>query len=76
LRQLAGEGWKNILMVPIAFVSDHIETLYEIDMLYREQAAGLGMRLESTRGLNDDPQFIRGLRTLVLRAKEAEEETE
>ncbi|CAK8723474.1 Ferrochelatase [Candidatus Electrothrix laxa] len=68
LKQLAGQGCKNILMVPIAFVSDHIETLYEIDMLYRDQAADLGMRLESSRGLNDDPQFIKALRTLVLRA--------
>jgi ferrochelatase len=52
-------------MVPISFVSDHIETLYEIDMLYREQAKQLGMRLESTPALNDDPVFIRGLRKLV-----------
>jgi len=66
LRQLAAEGCKNILMVPIAFVSDHIETLYEIDMLYKGQARELGMRLESTRGLNDDPLFISGLRHLVL----------
>ncbi|XCN74681.1 MAG: ferrochelatase [Candidatus Electrothrix aestuarii] len=72
LKQLAEEGQKNILMIPIAFVSDHIETLYEIDMLYKEQAAGLGMRLESTRGLNDDPQFIQALRTLVLRARDTE----
>ena len=68
LEQLARKGCKNILMVPIAFVSDHIETLYEIDMLYRDQAAELGMRLESTRGLNDDPLFIQALRTLVLTA--------
>jgi ferrochelatase len=68
LMQLAAEGCKNILMVPIAFVSDHIETLYEIDMLYKELAQKLGMRLESTRGLNDDPQFISGLRKLVLKA--------
>ncbi len=66
LRQLAAEGCTNILMVPIAFVSDHIETLYEIDMLYKDMAQGLGMRLESTPGLNDDPQFISGLRNLVL----------
>ncbi|WP_339135987.1 MAG: ferrochelatase [Candidatus Electrothrix sp. GW3-4] len=72
LKQLAEEGWKNILMVPLAFVSDHIETLYEIDMLYREQAAELGMRLESSRGLNDDPQFTKALRTLVLRAVDEE----
>jgi ferrochelatase len=67
LIQLAVEGCKNILMVPIAFVSDHIETLYEIDMLYKGRAKELGMRLESTRGLNDDPQFINALRNLVLR---------
>ncbi|MCI5196333.1 MAG: ferrochelatase [Candidatus Electrothrix sp. AW5] len=67
LEQLAKQGCKNILMVPLAFVSDHIETLYEIDMLYREQAAALGMRLESTKGLNDDPLFIKALRNLVLR---------
>jgi ferrochelatase len=67
LIQLAVEGCKNILMVPIAFVSDHIETLYEIDMLYKGRAKELGMRLESTRGLNDDPQFISALRNLVLR---------
>lgn len=68
LRQLAAEGCKNILMVPIAFVSDHIETLYEIDMLYKDMAQGLGMRLESTPGLNDDPQFIAALRKLTLAA--------
>jgi len=68
LKQLAGQGCKNILMVPISFVSDHIETLYEVEMLYRGQAEELGMRLESTRALNDDPQFIAGLRNLVLSA--------
>ncbi len=66
LIQLAAEGCKNILMVPIAFVSDHIETLYEIDMLYKGRAEELSMRLESTNGLNDEPQFIRALGNLVL----------
>lgn len=68
LKQLAGQGCKNILMVPISFVSDHIETLYEIDMLYKGQAEQLGMRMESTRALNDDPRFIAALRNLVLSA--------
>ncbi len=66
LKKLANRGCKDILMVPISFVSDHIETLYEIDMLYKEQAAGLGMQLQSTKGLNDDPAFIKALQTLVL----------
>ncbi|MDW7772717.1 MAG: ferrochelatase [Desulfobulbaceae bacterium] len=66
LAALAEQGCKNILMVPISFVSDHVETLYEIDMLYKETARDLGMRLESTRGLNDDPEFIDALASLVL----------
>lgn len=68
LRQLAQKGCKNILMVPISFVSDHVETLYEIDMLYRDMARELGIRLESTQGLNDDPEFIEALGSLVLEA--------
>ena len=67
LNDLAGKGCRNILMVPISFVSDHVETLYEIEMLYRDQARNLGMRLESTRALNDDPLFISGLASLVTR---------
>jgi len=66
LNTLARKGCKNILMVPISFVSDHVETLYEVDMLYRDTARDLGMRLESTRALNDDPQFIDALASLVL----------
>jgi len=66
LQHLAAQGTKKILMVPISFVSDHIETLYEIDMLYRDMAVELGMELRSTPGLNDDPEFIDGLRQLVL----------
>lgn len=66
LDSLAEMGCKNILMVPISFVSDHVETLYEIDMLYRDQAKSLGMRLESSQSLNCNPTFIDGLKNLVL----------
>ena len=68
LQDLARQGRRNILMVPISFVSDHVETLYEIDMLYRDMARDLGMRLESTRALNSDPLFISCLHQLVLAA--------
>lgn len=68
LDQLAQEGCKNILMVPISFVSDHVETLYEINMLYRDQARELGIRLKSISSLNCDPLFIEGLKELVLAA--------
>jgi len=66
LEQLAGEGCKNVLMVPISFVSDHVETLYEIDMLYRDMAEDLGIRLERSPSLNLAPGFIKGLKELVL----------
>lgn len=66
LQKLAANGCRNILMVPVSFVSDHVETLYEIDILYRQMAGELGMRLKSTPGLNTDPLFIEGLKNLVL----------
>lgn len=68
LHKLAAEGCKNILAVPISFVSDHVETLYEIDIMYRDLAHTLGMELHSTESFNTDPQFIRCLQELVLGA--------
>ena len=65
---IADEKGKNILMVPISFVSDHVETLYEINIQYREQAAEKGIRLEATESLNTDPVFIKSLKELVLDA--------
>jgi len=65
LEQLAGQGAKNVLMVPISFVSDHVETLYEIDIQYRELAEELGMTLQRTDSLNVNPRFIAGLQKLV-----------
>ncbi len=67
LAELAARGIRNVLVVPISFVSDHVETLCEIEMDYRDLARGLGMRLEATRGLNDDPTFINALKELVLK---------
>ena len=69
LQKLADQGCKSILMVPISFVSDHVETLYEVDILYQGMARDLGMRLESTPGLNDDPLFIEGLKELIVQQK-------
>lgn len=66
LKELSSLGCKNILMVPLSFVSDHVETLYEINMLYKEMAKNLGMKLECTQALNKDPLFIDALKSLVL----------
>lgn len=62
----AAKGHTNILIIPLSFVSDHVETLYEIDMEYRELAEGLGINFACTEGLNDHPLFISALQQLVL----------
>ncbi len=66
LEVLAAQGCKGVVMVPISFVSDHLETLYEINMLYRQMAEGLGMAFASSASLNTNPGFIAGLAELVL----------
>ena len=68
IRETAARGGKDLLVVPLSFVSDHVETLYEIDIEYRQMAEELGLRFAATRALNDDPQFIAALRRLVLDA--------
>jgi ferrochelatase len=66
IRELAVAGVKNLLVVPVSFVSDHIETLFEIDVLYSNLAGALGVRLRRTESLNTHPVFIHALRELVL----------
>jgi len=58
---------KNILLVPIAFTSDHIETLYELDLEYAGKlAAEVGVKnIRRTRSLNDSPTFIKALAEIV-----------
>jgi protoporphyrin/coproporphyrin ferrochelatase len=66
VNRLAAEGRKHLLVVPISFVSDHVETLHEIDIEHRQQARGLGIvDYRMTPGLNDSPAFIRALSGLV-----------
>jgi protoporphyrin/coproporphyrin ferrochelatase len=73
LEELAAEGVKNLAVVPISFVSEHIETLQEIDMEYREVAEEAGIhRFERVPALNTHPIFIGELATMVTDALEAE----
>ncbi len=67
--KLAASGAKSILVVPVAFVSDHVETLSEINIEAREQALENGVeQFEMMPGLNDSPVFIQALAGLVDRA--------
>jgi protoporphyrin/coproporphyrin ferrochelatase len=69
LIDLRDEHVREVCVVPISFVSDHVETLGEIDHEAREQARKLGMeRFEMSSGLNDAPTFIAALAELVTAA--------
>src|SRR5262249_2866754 len=66
LIQLGKTGHRRVLVVPISFVSDHIETLFEGDMLYADQAKSAGIVETRPRpSLNDSPTFIAALAAAV-----------
>ncbi len=63
--EIAGEGRREILVVPFGFVCDHLEILYDIDIEAQERARGFGVRLARIAMPNDDPAFIDVLFDLV-----------
>ena len=69
IKELAAEKVREVCVIPVAFVSDHVETLGEINHEAREQAERLGFtQFEMSAGLNDSPKFIRALGEIVLEA--------
>jgi protoporphyrin/coproporphyrin ferrochelatase len=65
LRALAEKGIRNVISLPVGFVSDHVEILYDIDIQAQGVARELGMRLERPPALNDDSLFIDTLAGLI-----------
>jgi len=65
LEQLAMLGVADVVVVPVGFVSDHVELLFDVDVRARGVAERLGVRLERPPALNDDPIFIEALSDLV-----------
>jgi ferrochelatase len=69
LKELSAERVREVCVVPVAFVSDHVETLGEIDHEAREYAHRLGFtQFEMSAGLNDSPKFIEALSQIVQEA--------
>ena len=69
LKSLAEKGVKNLLVIPLSFVSDHIETLHEIDIEYSKKAWELGIgKFERMPSLNSSPTFIAALAKMVRTA--------
>lgn len=65
ITDLARQGVKNMVSVPIGFVSDHVEILFDIDIQAQAIAHSLGVRLVRPPALNSDPLFITQLAALV-----------
>jgi protoporphyrin/coproporphyrin ferrochelatase len=65
ITQLAAQGHRAFLIVPFGFVCDHVEILYDVDVIYRALATRLGVRLERTVSLNDDPLLVEALAGLA-----------
>ena len=67
-RRIARDGFKEVLEVPIGFTCDHMETLYDIDVVHRAHANKLGLTFERAASLNTSPIFIKALADVVKKA--------
>ena len=65
LEELHARGVREVLLAPIGFVSDHLEILWDLDVVARQKADQLGLALDRIESLNDDPTFIDALAELV-----------
>jgi protoporphyrin/coproporphyrin ferrochelatase len=65
LRRLAGEGKRHAVVVPIGFVCDHVELLYDLDVEARRVAGDVGIELHRAAAVNDHPEFVTMLAELV-----------
>jgi ferrochelatase len=68
LRGAKGQGIEDAVIVPVGFVCDHVEVLYDLDVEARAVAAESGLRLHRAETANDHPAFIAMLADLVKRA--------
>jgi len=69
IEKLARSGIKRVLVIPVSFLTEHIETLHEINIEAREQAESSGIsQFLMMPALNDSPLLIRALADLVLRS--------
>lgn len=67
---LASEGHRSVLVAPVQFLADHLETLYDIDVGAREQAEAAGLAFARIPSLNVDPGFIAALGAVAIRTLE------
>ena len=63
--ELAAQGHRHVLIAPVGFVSDHLEILYDIDVVFHEYGKARGVTVWRSESLNDSPLFIAALASLV-----------
>lgn len=69
IAEVRDQGYSQLLIVPVSFVTDHVETLHEIDIEARRQAEELGIeQFEVMPALNDSPRFVEAIRDIVLKS--------
>jgi ferrochelatase len=69
---IAASGRRAVLVVPVQFLADHLETLYDVDVGAREQAEQHGLAFRRAASLNDDPLLVRALATVAERTTAAD----
>jgi protoporphyrin/coproporphyrin ferrochelatase len=72
IAELAREGHRHVLVVPIGFTCDHVEVLYDVDVALQRRARDLGVHLERIEMVNDHPVMIGDLASLVRATAAAE----
>ena len=65
LLEIGRQGHKGVVIAPIGFVCDHVEVLYDVDMVFRQFAADQGLRMWRPQSLNTSPTFIAALAKLA-----------
>jgi ferrochelatase len=71
LDELAAGGARRVIVHPIGFLCDHVEILYDVDIVFRNHARKLGVELERPESLNDHPLLIAALADVVHQARPA-----
>jgi len=64
--EVAAEGHHHVLIAPIGFVCDHVEILYDIDIVFSEYGKARGVSVHRSQSLNNSPLFIRALAAVIL----------
>lgn len=72
IERYAEEGHKNIISCPIGFVCEHVEVLYDVDIVYQKLARSLGVRLERIEMVHTSPPMISGLAELIRQTAKEE----